>query len=186
MLLLLRLGKLLSLLLQRTLLNLLTPLELENFIKVKYRRNIMPVASVSDIPTRFELKTLPGGFVTIRRMTYGEKLDSLEKSSKQEMTGDQRTKSVKVDLKNLIRRKQELDFSRCIVDHNLTWMNGDYEVSFDFKNDNTSFDRLDPRIAEEIDGYISNINNYDEDDTSMASEGKEVSTSDSLTELSEI
>jgi hypothetical protein len=141
----------------------------------------MPNASVSTVPTKFELKTLPGAFVSIRRMTYGEKLDRLEKSADQEMTRDDKNKSVKVDVKNRIRRTQELDFGRCIVDHNLTWTNGDYEVPFDFKNDPTAFDRFDPIIAEEIGTYIDSLNNYVEDDAVALSEGKEPLTSDYLT-----
>jgi hypothetical protein len=167
------LGKLLSLLLLLIL--------LDKFVR-KSRRKEMPVASISDVPIRFELKSLPDGYVVIRRRTYGERLNSLEQSSEQEMSGDQKTKSVKVAVKNLIRRTQELAFAQCIVDHNLTWMNGAYEVPFDFKNDKTAFDRLDSRIAEEIDGYISKVNDFIEDDDQSVIEGKEVSTLDSSTE----
>lgn len=140
----------------------------------------MPIASVSNKPVRKDLKTLPGGYVDLRRMSYGEKLDRLEKGNSQQMSKPGGG-NVVVDVKTFARLVQELDFSRCIVDHNLTWIASEDgpEQPFDFKNDRSAFDRLDAQIAEEIGQYIDELNNFDENDKEMLAQGKEVSTLDS-------
>lgn len=138
----------------------------------------MPVASVSDIPEHFNLKTLPEGYVKIRRMSYGEKVARIDKATKQEMTGNKR--SAKVTVETFNRLLTQMDFASCIVEHNLEWVDKDGHLHpFDFKNDNAALERLDPRIAEEINNYIDKINGFVEDDDEMLAEGKEVLTSDS-------
>lgn len=141
----------------------------------------MPIASVSDVPERFELKTLPEAYVTIRRMSYAEKLKRIDEATQQEMTGQQgKRDSVKVLVQTLNLKITKMDFANCIVSHNLEWADKDGHIHlFDFKNDPSCLDRLDPRIAEEINKYIDEVNSFNEDDEEMLKAGKEALTSDS-------
>lgn len=116
-------------------------------------------ATVDTAPVRFDLKTLEGAFVTIRRMSWGEKLFRQENATKQAaiITGG---KVEKLDIAILSRKVNEWEFAHLIVDHNLEI---DDEIKFDFKRPG-QFDKLDPKVGDEIAGYIGDLNNYEEED----------------------
>jgi hypothetical protein len=118
----------------------------------------MPVGVVQGEPEHFDLKTLPGGFVKIKRMNYGEKMTRRQFSSKMEMETDRRTKSMK-SIVDLFKEDADLyDFAHCVTDHNLTDVD---ERPLDFNNP-TDVRKLAGKIAEEIGTYIDSVNNFEE------------------------
>lgn len=119
----------------------------------------MPIAVVQGEPDRFELKTCPEGYVTIKRMTYGEKLTRRKFNSKMEMEMNKGggAKST-IDMFN--ERIELFDFANCIVEHNLTDVDG---RQLNFKNPE-DVKQLAGKIAEEIGTYIDKVNNFEDDD----------------------
>jgi hypothetical protein len=106
-----------------------------------------------------ELKTLPGGKVKLRRMTYGQKMHRREMASKQALQIDG-NQAKQLDIAIIAHTVSAYEFKHCIVDHNLEDADG---TKLNFNQPDT-IDRLDPRVGDEIDLYISELNNYEEDD----------------------
>jgi hypothetical protein len=129
----------------------------------------MPRATISATEThRYDLKTCPGGFVELRALTYQEMLHRQDGSSKMFMDARRRTSKrndqgverVAVDIMQQWTR--EYEFSHCVVDHNLEDDTGN---KLDFKNKHT-FEVLNPKIGEEIETLIDDLNQIgDEEDT---------------------
>lgn len=120
----------------------------------------MPVAVVVEEPIHFDLKTCPGGYVKIKRMSYGEKLTRRGFTSKMEMDMEKGGKSAKSFI-DLFKEEVELyDFANCVVEHNLTDVD---ERPLIFRNA-VDVKKLSGRIAEEISTYIDKINNFEESD----------------------
>lgn len=135
----------------------------------------MPIAVVD--PTdykRYELKSAPkdpnnpedeDGYIYLRPLPYGMMLERQDETMKyamearrpqdrrQKKDADQKLPDIKVN--TMSKRGSEIDFSYCIGDHNLTDKRG---VKLDFANP-LVFQVLDPRIAQEIQGYIDDLNN---------------------------
>lgn len=128
----------------------------------------MPQATVSSSNNaeKFDLKTCPGGYVCLRRMTYGEKLNRQQMSSKMSFTGGKKDFEGTMDLVNT--KVREIEFQKCIVDHNLEDESG---RKLDFRN-KMDIHSLDPKIGDEIDELISDMNNYDEEDEEGNSGGE--------------
>lgn len=116
----------------------------------------MPRATVTQNNTeRFDLKTCPEGYVVVRRMTYGEKLNRQEDIMNMQTGMDDRQMQIK-----LMTRKVALqDFANLVTEHNLTDEN---DVALNFKNP-ADVIRLDPRVGDEIGQYIDLINSFEED-----------------------
>lgn len=116
----------------------------------------MPRAVVNTEETeRHDLKSCPEGFVTLRRMTYGQVVQrralsklSLLMEGKKNVTGELAMASKEVSL---------FEFAHCIVDHNLEDATG-RRLNLSLEVD---FNQLDPRIGQEIEGFISDMNNFD-------------------------
>lgn len=118
----------------------------------------MPSAVTSPQDTeRRELKSLPEGYVVLRRMTYGQFLKRQELAMGMSMSGQDRN-DMQMAIAMSQRRVAEFEFSNCIVDHNLEDEEGN---PLDFKNTNT-LDRLNPKIGNEIGAYIDEMNQFDE------------------------
>lgn len=130
----------------------------------------MPKATVSTATTKYMLKTLPGdpespdpleqpGFVVLKRMTWGQKLHRQQMATSQsgEITGRRMTK---LDIELMSRTVAEYEFRHCISEHNLTDEQG---ALLNFR-DPKSIDLLDPRVGDEINKYIAEMNNFEEDD----------------------
>ena len=118
----------------------------------------MPKAySVSDT-VREELKSCDGGFVVLKRMTYGDKLERQEivKMSIQINSG----KDAVGEMAMASKKATYLEFANCIVEHNLE--KDDNGTLFNFKNA-ADVDALDPKVGEEIDSLITEMNNFDSD-----------------------
>jgi hypothetical protein len=120
----------------------------------------MPRAVVNtDDTVKKELKTCPDGFVILRRLSFGEKLSRRAMvSSMRVETGRGKDFSGEMQLVN--EKATAFDFQKCIVEHNLEDAHGNM---LDFRN-SVHIQMLDPRIGEEIDTYISELNNFDEED----------------------
>ena len=140
-------------------------------------------------PERYELKTCPGGFVTIRRMSFGEKLQRRGFNSKMDMEVERGSRTAKSTI-DIFKEEAELyDFMHCVVDHNLTKLINKktgqpcedddpdaMEVPLDFKKA-TDIKMVAGQIAEEIGALIDKLNNFEESNEAKNSSGESVSTS---------
>lgn len=126
----------------------------------------MPKAvSNSQETERYDLKTLPGegedqGYIVARRLTYGEKLQRRAMVSKMKIESERGKKDFQGEMQLVNEQATVFDFQKCIVDHNLEDENGN---KLDFSR-LADIRKLDPRVGEEIDTHLSEMNNFEEDD----------------------
>jgi hypothetical protein len=123
----------------------------------------MPSAIVDTRQTvKRELATLPGGEVTLRKLSYGEVLERSEMASSMRAAAANREQrrnnespdgAVTVTVHYLAI--QRFDFNRCIVDHNLEDNNG---KKLDLSS-TKDLERLDPKVGQEIAEHIDSLNN---------------------------
>jgi hypothetical protein len=106
--------------------------------------------------TKFPLKSLEGGFVELRRMSYGHKLQRNQIAMQMSVKGS--GKNAEMDLKNETVKVAVFEMNACVVDHNLEDEKGD-KLNLGKMEDVV---RLDPKVGEEIDKYISEMNNFEE------------------------
>jgi len=123
----------------------------------------------------YDLKTLPDGFVELRRLTYGEMLRRRDIGSTMR-AGQGRGRKAGIEFDTDSLEIQHFEFSRCIVDHNLEDADG---KPLNFKN-TADIIKLDPRIAGEIEQLISDMNQPPQDDEDDVPKSGEISSSDSL------
>lgn len=120
----------------------------------------MPMATVDVESTqKHELKTCPDGFVVLRRLSYGQILQR-RMFTKLEIGGDGRSKDFRGEMAMANAKVTEFEFQRCIVDHNLEDATGrklDLTKAADFN-------QLDPKIGQEIEGYITEMNSFEEEE----------------------
>lgn len=116
------------------------------------------VVNISDTES-FKLRSLDGGEVTLRRMTYGQKLSRQQNAVKTTVEQSKGSRNSKMNLDMLAHASTIFDFRACIVDHNLEDENGQ---KLNLTNP-TDIDRLDPRVGEEIAKYIDQMNNFEDD-----------------------
>lgn len=113
----------------------------------------MPKAVVNVEETqRFELKSLPEGFVVLRRMPYGAWLH------RQEMAMNMKFKDETADVSMANHKVTEYDFKECIVEHNLTDENDEL---INFKQSKI-IDKLNPVIGNEIGKYIGTLHEFED------------------------
>lgn len=117
----------------------------------------MPRATLSMVPQEFALKSCPGGYVKLRRMSHGEMLHRQDIAMTMSMQQDQRSRTAQMDVKQSQTAVGRFEFATCIVGHNLT---KDDDSPFNFKND-TDFQLLDGRIGEEIASYIEEMHDWE-------------------------
>lgn len=126
----------------------------------------MPNATVSTEAVRKELKTLAGGFVMLQPLPFGKILERREKASKmsmdQQQQGKGRKQAQRVSFDLMQRWARSFDFANCIVDHNLEDANGG-KLNFSLAG---TLDILDPKIGAEIEEYIDELN-QEEDDSDL-------------------
>jgi len=120
----------------------------------------MPRATVDIMKTeRFELKSCPGGFVELRKLSYGQILERrgmmagmrVRAGQKGEFEGEIQTINNKVTL---------FEIKNCLVDHNLE---DDKGQPLDLSQQHVLFS-LEPKIGQEIETLIDKLNNFEEDD----------------------
>lgn len=112
-------------------------------------------ATTSFDTVRHDLKSLPGGWVELRPMTYGQFLQRRDMGMKMAMRGSARNSDI--DLEMVQTEVTRYEFSCCIADHNLEDENG-RKMSLGNKED---FDRLDPRVGQEITQFIDDMNQWE-------------------------
>lgn len=123
----------------------------------------MPRATVSTDTFRKELKSLPGGFVELRQLSWAEMMKRRDLASR--MYADVSTKAGAATQETIRQYMEvvnvaimEFEFKNCIVDHNLEDDNGD---KLDFNNP-MALQVLNPKVGSEIDRYIEELNQEDE------------------------
>lgn len=129
----------------------------------------MPRATVSHDTKRIELKTCPGGFVELRTLTFHEmntRQDIATRMYQEQTTGKKKAKDVETvrgyfEIMNVA--VTEYEFRNCIVEHNLEDENGEL---IDFTRPMQSW-RLDPKIGQEIDRAIEELNQLDVDEEDL-------------------
>lgn len=119
----------------------------------------MPRATVTLQDTeRLELKTCEGGYVVLRRLTYGQMLERRQ-MTKLEFSG-RGNKDIAGQMALANAQVQLYEFKNCIVEHNLEDENG-RQLNFASPVD---VQRLDPRVGTEIETKIGEMNNYEDED----------------------
>lgn len=117
----------------------------------------MPKAVVNINETvKKELKSLPEGYVVLRRLSYGQYLVRREMATKLSFSGGG-PKDTTGEINVANKLVTEYEFAHCIVEHNLENEN---EVLLDFKQP-WAVHALDPRVGEEIGGYIDELNQFE-------------------------
>lgn len=138
----------------------------------------MPRATVDTTVTKhYDLKTCPpDGYVEIRKMAYGQKLERLamvtNMTVKAERTKGQRKKG-RQDFEGQLNMAQakvaEFEFKHCIAGHNLEDDKGRL-LNFSLPRDVAL---LDPQIGEEIGTYIDELNQFNAEDDDDEEESDE-------------
>jgi hypothetical protein len=128
----------------------------------------MPRATISTESVHKDLETLEGGFVDLRRMPYGKWLHRQELAMRMTIEAQSkggRNSDVKGEMVMANKKVTVFEFSECIVDHNLEDDNGD---PLDFKT-LRALEVLDPKIGNEIGGYIMELHEFDSGNSSTGS-----------------
>jgi hypothetical protein len=123
----------------------------------------MPRATADTSQTHHkDLKSCPEGFVEARRLTYGEKLQrrAMTAGLRVEAGKKGEEKDFAGEMKLITEESTLFDFQKCILDHNLTDEN-EQKLNLTAVQD---IRRLDPRVGEEIDQFLSELNNFEEDE----------------------
>jgi hypothetical protein len=119
---------------------------------------------------RFDLETLPpangeeGGWVELRKLSYGQILERRDMSAKMAIEnvgarGATREEDMRVTTELIQKKVTEFEFKNCIVDHNLEDNTGRKLNLGDPRN----VWALDPQVGQEISSLIDNLNQWDAD-----------------------
>lgn len=125
----------------------------------------MPKATVNvEETTRFELKSAPpDGFVVLRRMSYGQSVERRAMLKMSIEAGGGNRKDFKGEMAFASVEIQQYEFNHCIVDHNLEDETG-RKLNLGSPVD---FVRLHPRIGQEIEKYINDMNNFEDSEDEL-------------------
>ena len=124
----------------------------------------MPRATVSLAPQLYELKTLPpvddeeGGWVKMRRMSYGELLASQDMAYQVQMKTSEDSTSDDPEMGVSITRAAiaEFQLKTCVLDHNLEDENG-RTLNLSTKEDVVN---LDPGVGQELSNLIDTMHDW--------------------------
>lgn len=120
----------------------------------------MPVAVVTEETFREELKSLPGGFVVIRQMTYGEKIMRSGMSGAMKLLKDNKQSDYVGEMSMETQKITLWDFANLIVEHNLEDIDG-RALNFKIEGD---VRKLTSKIGEEVGSLIDKHNNFEDID----------------------
>lgn len=127
----------------------------------------MPKATVNlEAEAQKELKTCPGGWVVLRRMSYGAKLNRMQHVGKMSVEMRKGSKSNRAEMDLMQRAATVYDFQQCVVDHNL-FADDEETIKLDLRAA-MAIDSLDPRIGEEISTLIDELNNFEDEEATDA------------------
>jgi hypothetical protein len=122
----------------------------------------MPRATVDTTAVvKKDLTTLKDGYVVLRKMPYGAKLQRSSEAMKMsmQMKGRGKNKDSKADVEMLQHAATLFDFRHCILEHNLEDETG-RTLNL---HDATDINNLDPQIGEELSELIDELNNFEND-----------------------
>jgi len=122
----------------------------------------MPLATF-EYEEDFKLKSLEGGIVRLRRMSYGQKLERQGRSSKMSILMQRGSKDVKGEIDTLTVQAALFDIKTCVVSHNLEKKIGETVVPLNL-NEPGDVAILHPRVGEEISSLIDKMNNFEDED----------------------
>lgn len=126
----------------------------------------MPRATVVKTAERKDLTTVEGGWVELRRLSFGEKLNKDAEAMRMKFDmdgaakGDTRAEFTMINVEVQLR-----EFGLCVMGHNLTKPNPtdpeneDADVPLNFK-DKKDVAELDPRVGDEISQLIGEMNDF--------------------------
>ena len=136
----------------------------------------MPRATAVVNTEHYELKSLPGGWIEVRRLTYGETLRRRSMMT-MEFAGDPSKGDARAEMAMMNAKATEFDFARCVKDHNL--FADDEETRKLNLGTRADLDQLDPRVGQEIEQILDKLNNFDDSDVAEGnfSDGSETSSS---------
>lgn len=103
-----------------------------------------------------DLKSVPEGFVVLRRMTYGESVQR-KAMIRLSMEGDKDVRS-EIAMANI--EINNFEFAHCILDHNLEKNDGS---KFNFKNPQ-DVALLDSRVGDEIESLIRELHSFEDEE----------------------
>jgi hypothetical protein len=135
----------------------------------------VPRATAITETEHHDLKTLPGGFVVVRKLSYGEVLQRRTMMKMQIEGHGQKDARAEIEMMNI--KATRFDFQKCIVDHNL--YADDAETRKLNLATETDLGLLDPRVGQEIEQILDSLNNYDltEEEEGNSSGGSGTSSS---------
>lgn len=140
------------------------------------REEQVPIATLVKKTERKDLKTVEGGYVVVRRMTYGEKLQRSEMSGKMRILSQKTDKEAVGEINMLQKNVQLWEFANLILEHNLehqehTFAGGDCytgkcgcpirPLNFRMPAD---VELLTAQVGEEISKFLDELNNFEEDE----------------------
>lgn len=119
----------------------------------------MPKATATVEAIRKDLVTCPpDGFVMLRQLTYGEYLKRRDMAQRMEaVQGEDGRSPTGMQVVVNSAAVAMYEFGNLIIDHNLEDENGK-KLNF---NDHQDVVKLDPRIASEIEKYITDMNEFE-------------------------
>lgn len=120
----------------------------------------MPRATVAKKTYSFDLTTVSGGTIEVRRMTYGEKL--LRQDELMEFEAD---KEGNMKLNMAARKAALWDIANLVVSHNLT---DESDRPLNFKN-MADVVQLDALVGEEIGKFIDEVNSFESTESTTKS-----------------
>jgi hypothetical protein len=133
----------------------------------------MPKATVDPGTSRRDLKTCPGGYVELRTLSFHEmemRKDIAGRMYQEQQVsvgrGRKRTdeETLRAYFEAMNVSVTEFEFRNCIVDHNL-FVDEAETQKIDFTKPMSTW-KLDPKIGEEIDRYITELTQIAEEDLS--------------------
>src|SRR5262245_33703865 len=126
----------------------------------------MPKATISQEAVRYDLKTLPEGYVELRRMPYGQWLHRQELAMRLSIEAQGRQQAgFKGEMVMANQAVTQFEFQQCVVSHNLE---NDAGEPLDFRSPH-SLALLDPKIGNEISRYISEMHEFEAGNSSDGS-----------------
>lgn len=152
-----------------------TPVVLTRVYMFQREEHKVPVATLFSKAERKDLETVPEGFVVVRRMTYGEKMQRLESTGKMRILSNKVDKDAVGEINMMKAEVQRWEFAHLIMEHNLehqmhTGGPECYEGTcqcpvrkLNFKDPN-DVDLLSGRVGEEIANFMDKLNNFEEDE----------------------
>jgi hypothetical protein len=158
----------------------------------------MPVVTVDPGEfTRYELKSAPAdpnregdedGYVMLRPLPYGMKLEQRDKSVRNIMhmkapkRGQKPDEDVRAELETASEWSVWYEMSYCVGEHNLTDVNG---TLLDFTKPMT-FKSLDPKVGSEIEALLFELNRDEEEESLEDFHNRSITSSETKRTLSAV